>query len=49
MDKDINHKANKLVKAHVEKLRAQITELKKEARDIYKRSNMEIPKWCQDE
>jgi hypothetical protein len=48
-DKDINHKANSLAKKHVDKLRKQIEELKQEARDIYIRSNMNVPDWCKDE
>lgn len=43
---DINDRANKLVLAHVRKLQKEIEEKKQEARDIYKRSNMPIPKWC---
>ena len=48
-DKDINHKANGIVKQFVEKLHKQVQELKKEARDIYIRSNMDVPNWCKDE
>ena len=46
---DIDHKANKAVKQYVEKLQKQIEALKKEARDIYIRSNMDVPDWCSDE
>ena len=45
---DINHKANKLVLSHVKKLQQEIEAKKKEARDIYLRSNMPVPEWCED-
>lgn len=46
---DIDHKANRLVLVHVSKLKHQIEKLKKEAREIYIRSNMDVPDWCSDE